>query len=127
MTIQAFTTSDEQAASVRRIRQQLESHIPSDLEQLFAAVLDAAANSREVLVSDYSHEVSPQEAANLLGMSRPTVNRLIADGALNSRRVGNRHRIAIPDLISYQKKIARQREKILSDLVAYEQLHGTLD
>ncbi|HUO38419.1 MAG TPA: helix-turn-helix domain-containing protein [Mycobacterium sp.] len=45
--------------------------------------------------------LTTQQAADLLGVSRPTVVRLIKSGELAAERIGNRHRLVLDDVLSY--------------------------
>jgi len=46
-------------------------------------------------------EVSPEDAAKMLGMSRPFIRKLMDQGILPFRMVGSHHRIAVADLETY--------------------------
>ena len=43
-----------------------------------------------------------QQAADLLGVSRPTVARVITTGALPAERIGNRHRLLLDDIHAHR-------------------------
>lgn len=55
----------------------------------------------------------------MLGISRPTVVKLIEDGKLPcARPAGGRHRrILLSDVLDYQNALSDKRDKILGDLV----------
>ena len=64
----------------------------------------------------HSEELSPQEAANILKMSRPTVMRLIKGGILRSRLVGSHHRVGRSDVLKYQNEHGLRRRVALDEL-----------
>ena len=63
-------------------------------------------------------KLTTQQAADLLGISRPTVVRLIRDGALPAERVGNRHRLLLDDVLAYRdERRTRQYEALAATAV----------
>lgn len=60
-------------------------------------------------------EVTPEEASELLGLSRPTVVQRIKRGDLKARMVGTHHRIRMSDLIAFQRQ---EMEKAAADFEA---------
>jgi hypothetical protein len=63
-------------------------------------------------------EISPQEAADILQMSRPSVMRLIEKGLLNPRKVLSRNKLSRAEVVAYQIEHSRQQRRALSNLVA---------
>ncbi|MCW2649850.1 MAG: excisionase [Mycobacterium sp.] len=56
---------------------------------------------KAVTIAPRSMTLTTQRAADLLGVSRPTVVCLINDGELAAERVGNRHRLVLDDVLAY--------------------------
>ena len=63
-------------------------------------------------------EISPQEAAAILQMSRPSVMRLIAQGQLHPRKVLSHNKLSRAEVVNYQIEQSRQQSQALSNLVA---------
>jgi hypothetical protein len=63
-------------------------------------------------------EISPQEAAGILQMSRPSVMRLIAKGLLHPRKILSRNKLSRTEVVNYQIEHSRQQRQALSNLVA---------
>ena len=61
-------------------------------------------------------EVTTQQAANLLNVSRPHVVKLLEEKKIPSRRVGNRRRIRLSDLIAFKRRDEGARQKIVDEL-----------
>lgn len=57
------------------------------------------------------------QAADLLGVSRPTVVALVDKGALPSSRVGTHRRLKTPDLLAYREQSRRDRRASLDEVV----------
>lgn len=61
-------------------------------------------------------ELTTQEAADLLGISRMSLMRLLDDGAISSD--GTRRRIKVEAVLAYRDARSRQRERALRELTA---------
>jgi excisionase family DNA binding protein len=61
-------------------------------------------------------ELTSQEVADVLNVSRPHVVKLARTGVLPHRMVGNRHRFREDDVLAYQQRTAEAREKALAEL-----------
>lgn len=55
---------------------------------------------KAVTIAPQSMTLTTQQAADLLGVSRPTVVRLIKSGELAAERIGNRHRLVLDDALA---------------------------
>lgn len=69
--------------------------------EFMAQVVDAQANGQEIVFSRVPKEVSPEDAARMLGVSRPFVRKLMDSGELPFRMVGSHHRIAVADVLAW--------------------------
>jgi hypothetical protein len=67
--------------------------------------------------STAADEISPQEAAAILQMSRPSVMRLIAKGQLHPRKVLSHNKLLRAEVVTYQIEQSRQQRQALSNLV----------
>jgi excisionase family DNA binding protein len=64
---------------------------------LIEFVKEASAEGKTVVVTTEVRTLTPEEVARGLGLSRSTVSRRIADGAIKSVKVGNRHHVPYPE------------------------------
>jgi excisionase family DNA binding protein len=72
-------------------------------------VVAALAAGKAVTVSPTEPQLTTQQAADLLGVSRPTVVRLIESGELVAERIGNRRRLLLGEVLAYrERRRARQ-------------------
>lgn len=69
-----------------------------------------------VVADDDLAELTSQEAADLLNVSRPYVVKLARDGVLAHHRVGNRHRFTLADVLDYRDQMRAVREEALAQL-----------
>jgi len=79
-------------------------------------MLDAVAHGEDATVVRTPREVTTQQAATLLNVSRPTVVKLVDEGALPARMVGSHRRILLSDLLAYRDKIVDERRAILDQM-----------
>ncbi|NQW73771.1 MAG: helix-turn-helix domain-containing protein [Actinobacteria bacterium] len=79
----------------------------------------AASGAQSLLVSSdkLGHELTSQEVADVLNVSRPHVIKLARTGTLPFRKVGNRHRFRRADIVAYQRLEARRRGEVLARMV----------
>lgn len=76
--------------------------------QLFLRVLDDLAQGHVVVVHTIGSgekEVSTSKAAEILGMSRPTLIDLLEKGAIPFRRVGTHRRVSLLDVLLYKLRM----------------------
>ncbi|HEU0191336.1 MAG TPA: helix-turn-helix domain-containing protein [Mycobacterium sp.] len=92
--------------------------------EFVARVVDAYGRGQQVLVTRGSAEVTPNEAAVLLGMSRPQVRKLIDQGVLEFRKVGAHHRIAIASIQAFLDAERPRRKAALADLAQLQDALG---
>ena len=83
--------------------------LPAAVHQVLTQVVTALLAGKAVTVAPRSMTLTTQQAADLLGVSRPTVVRLITDGQLPAERVGNRHRLLLDNVLAY-REAWRQRQ-----------------
>jgi excisionase family DNA binding protein len=67
-------------------------------------------------------EVTPQEAAQILHMSRPSVMRLIERGLLHARMVGSHHRLSRTEVLAYRTQQTSSRRAALANLVQEDRI-----
>ncbi len=84
--------------------------------ELVTRFVDAQAHGKCVLVVDETDEVSPAEAAPMLGMSRPQVRKLMDKGLLQHRKVGTHHRIAVASIQAFKDAERARSRAAMADL-----------
>ncbi|MFU8892681.1 MAG: excisionase family DNA-binding protein [Luteolibacter sp.] len=92
--------------------------LPTPALGLVTELLEHLAAGRSVTVLGAEEEISPREAAELLGVSRPFASRLFDDGQIPSRRVGTHRRAYIKDVLAYRERQHTARRAALDELAA---------
>jgi excisionase family DNA binding protein len=71
--------------------------------------------------------LTTQEAADLLGISRPTLIRLLGDGKIPFEQPGRHRRIRLDDLLTYRDQRRQERSETLDELVRQTDALGLYD
>src|SRR3990167_951382 len=90
--------------------------IPDSALRLLVTILTQMAKGNAVTLIPFHAELTTQEAANMLNVSRPYLVELLEQGKLPFRKVGTRRRISANDLLHYKEKIDKARLKTLEEL-----------
>ncbi len=114
------------AVLLRAERPDCESEIavPAEALPLFAEVLDQLALGRSQTAAPAGSEITDQQAADLLNVSFSYMVRLLDEGKLPHRRVGDRRHVRIDDLLAYKRRDDGHRKKALARLTAQAQQMG---
>jgi excisionase family DNA binding protein len=78
--------------------------------------LDRGATVTVTEADELDTEVTSQEAADLLNVSRPYVVKLAREGVLPHHRVGNRHRFTLTDVLEHRARMRATTEEALAEL-----------
>jgi excisionase family DNA binding protein len=84
--------------------------------ELVSRLIDARARGQEIVVTRGDAEVTPTEAAALLGMSRPQVRKLMDRGLLEFRKVGTHHRVRVSSVRAFLDQERGRRRGALAEL-----------
>lgn len=91
--------------------------LPRPLAEILIKAVDLLGAGQGVDVISPVQEVSAQEAAGHLNVSRPYVMNLIRKGILPHRMVGTHHRIPLVDLIAYKRQQEPRRQAAIENLI----------
>lgn len=87
--------------------------VPQEVVDLVGRVVASLHAGQPISVLPHDLKVTTQEAADLLGLSRPTVIKLINTGVLPCEMVGSHRRLAISDVIAFRNSRREQVQAML--------------
>lgn len=106
-----------------RIRVRIEGgeadlELPREAVELLATVLSHMAAGRAVSIVPDHAELTTQQAADMLNVSRPFLIGLLESGEIEYRKVGTHRRIKAQSLLEYQRQDDQGRREAADELTA---------
>ena len=98
--------------------------VPASAIRLFLHLLTEMSQGNAVTLIPTHAELTTQQAADLLNVSRPYVAKLLDEGKIPGRTVGKYRRVRFDDLMAFKQKDDDARAKVLDQLTAEAQELG---
>ncbi len=98
--------------------------LPAAAAILLKKVLKELAEGRAVTVVPIDSEITTQQAASILNVSRPFVAGLIDKGILPGRMAGTHRRVRLEDVLAYKRESKAKAQAALKEMVAISQELG---
>lgn len=95
--------------------------VPASVVKVVADALDHVQRGEHVRVIADDEEITTQQAADLLNVSRPYLVGLVDRGEVPSRKVGARRRLKLADVLLYRDVDQARRLRAVADLSAEAQ------
>lgn len=76
--------------------------LTSELADILIKVADQLSRGRAVFVAPCDTRLTTQEAADILGMSRPTFVKLLESGRIPYEKIGRHRRVQLKDVKEYE-------------------------
>ena len=92
-----------------------------ELAELLRKFLEALLLGEPVRVVPLEAELTTQQAAELLGVSRPHLVRLLEEGKIPYRKVGTHRRVRARELLEYLERARKRGREGMAELVRESQ------
>lgn len=115
-TISQLETDNANVVSIRLQHQKKAFDIPEKAFRLLFAILTQMADGKSFSLIEGNSDISTQQAADLLNVSRPHLVTLLENGTIPFKKVGTHRRVNLTDVIDYSEKQKRIRDENLSFL-----------
>lgn len=100
--------------------------LPANIFRTLIKMLIEMGNGNAVAVVPVSAELTTQQAADLLNVSRPHLIKLIEQGTLNFRMVGTHRKLKAQDVLNYRDKCTHERRESFTKMAAIDEELGLL-
>lgn len=101
--------------------------LPASVFRVLVDVVRALARGQSVAVLHYDEELTTQQAADLLQVSRPYLVRLLEEGKIPYHMAGTHRRIYLRDVLAYKELRDRRRREALRELRRVSEALGLYD
>lgn len=98
--------------------------IPEAMVEVLRQVATALSAGMGVNVAPLNAMLTTQEAADFLGISRPTLVRILDRGEIPMEQPGRHRYVRLSDLLDYQQRARAKRRQALDDMVALSEDAG---
>lgn len=92
--------------------------LPGAVHDVLVQVVESMLAGKAVHVTPSEQLLTTQQAADMLGMSRPTVVAILERGELLHEMVGTHRRIRIGDLLEYRGRRREEQMRVLAEMQA---------
>lgn len=92
--------------------------LPASAFQLLIDILEQMASGNAFTLTSLQTELTTNQAAELLKVSRPFLIKLLENGEIPFRKVGSHRRILAKDVLLYKQTIFEKRSKVLDEMTA---------
>ncbi|WP_265522776.1 helix-turn-helix domain-containing protein [Oerskovia flava] len=90
--------------------------LPDEVFLVLRDAVRAMARGQAITLAPHDTVLTTQGAADFLGISRPTLVRLLSDGEIPFTQPHRHRRVRLSDLVEYHARSRRERREILAQL-----------
>ncbi len=124
-TLSKYADADRVQLSIKGSNNQSDELVlPGHALQLLLDVLSEMSRGNAIGIMPIHAELSTQDAANFLNVSRPFLVGLLEKGDINFHKVGTHRRVLAKDVIDYKQQIDAERMATLDKLTEESQKLG---
>lgn len=108
-------------AHIRVVDGEEDITVPMSAMRMLVDILAHMADGEAVTLIPQHAELTTQQAADFLNISRPFFVKLLEEGKLAFHKVGSHRRVYFSDLIAYKEQSMDERSKAVDELVKQAQ------
>jgi excisionase family DNA binding protein len=90
--------------------------LPAEVYRVLVNVVETMRQGKAITVIPRTQRLTTQEAADFLGISRPTLVRLLEGGDIPFERPGRHRRVMLTDLLEFQERRRHERRSVLNQM-----------
>ena len=98
--------------------------VPTSAVRMLVRILEEMAKGNAITLIPVHAELTTQEAADMLNISRPSLIQLLDEGKIDYRRVCTHRRVRFEALMKFKRQADADRKAALAELAAYDQELG---
>ncbi|MGB4634621.1 MAG: helix-turn-helix domain-containing protein [Arcanobacterium sp.] len=103
-----------------------EKKVSPRITQLVGVILRELSQNRAVHVGPIPEVLTSTQAADVVGLSRPTLVKRAAAGEIPSFRVGTHTRFRLTDLVEYKRKMREQQDATFQEWTRFHEEEGAV-
>ena len=92
--------------------------LPAEVFEILREVVEALSQGLAITIAPHQMILSTSEAADILGVSRPTLVRLLESGDIPFDQPSRHRRVRLADVLAYRERSRRHRAAVLDQMVA---------
>jgi len=92
--------------------------LPMPVCDALRRVVLAMERGQAVTIAPHNLRLTTQEAADILGVSRPTLVKMLEDGLIPFEQPGRHRRVLLRDVLDFQDSRRAARERALDEMIA---------
>ncbi|HEY3605946.1 MAG TPA: helix-turn-helix domain-containing protein [Pseudonocardiaceae bacterium] len=101
--------------------------LPDEIYRVLREVVETLSQGLAITIAPHNTQLTTQEAADLLGISRPTLVRLLEDREIPFELRGRHRRVMLADIVDYQQRVRTKRRAALDDMTRTAAEDGSYD
>ena len=104
-----------------------ELKLPGSVYSLLVRIVNEMDRGNGITIIPVHAELTTQQAAELLNVSRPHLVKLLRDGEIPFHKVGRHRRVRVEDLLAYKERRDSKRRRLLQKMTREAQEAGLYD
>jgi excisionase family DNA binding protein len=104
-----------------------ELELPGSVYSLLVRIVNEMDRGNGITIMPVHAELTTQQAAELLNVSRPHLVKLLRDSEIPFHKVGRHRRVRVEDLLAYKERRDSKRRRLLQKMTREAQEAGLYD